>query len=727
MSPRRGSATASSPHSEHDTTFHGTPSTNTTSFTPATGSKCYRKPTVEDEEVIYHRNWDKARDASKHGSIKRTVVTKPAGSLGDDVFLTAPTSGNVPQLSPTAQVFKPKFTPRAAPPRANRNHAFAPTHATQIVGLDYFPSENIFPTANNAGVRPLLQDSIPDRKPKSLADMQAPVLQARDPRSYIKPIGGTLDTDIDAYLDRLGVWNISHMNFMMNASGKYINDVHFTEGVFSTDENAVRAFAVIGVPPDFRSRRIAEAFKLQDYPSLKTINASQVVGDGLFTVAFSDVRDAKKAWDVAAKLSPHTRIFPMAPRGVAADQGYNPSHVSDFEGQLIVTVYYNGNPNFKQLEAAPIVAEIKRLLAQCGEVKAMHTLPSTQLHCRDFRVEYFDSQAVPCARDVISGTILEGGAVLHAEAYSPDIVFRADDLEAPFEQLSITGRSTVPVDEDYDRLAYAITRDVLRNGRRLNNANHNAVDIARIQSGMDVRTTIMLRNIPNRVDQAMLKEIVDQTSFGRYDFMYLRIDFANNCNVGYAFINFVDAPSIIPFVLARAGKRWNCFNSDKIAEVSYATIQGKDCLVQKFRNSSVMLEHPAFRPKLYIAGNVPDAGEEEKFPTPDNHSKMRRSVENAEHVGLYIPRTLAPAARHPAPSTPKLRRRLLRRTVKSPVESLRRNAFYLSPARGETLYPAEVPDSPPPRPSPRRRRPVSFLVDTNSPYDPFAGNLRPFS
>ncbi len=27
-------------------------------------------------------------------------------------------------------------------------------------------------------------------------------------------------------------------------------------------------------------------------------------------------------------------------------------------------------------------------------------------------------------------------------------------------------------------------------------------------------------------------------------------------------------------------------------------IQGKDCLVQKFRNSSVMLEHPSFRPKV---------------------------------------------------------------------------------------------------------------------------------
>lgn len=81
----------------------------------------------------------------------------------------------------------------------------------------------------------------------------------------------------------------------------------------------------------------------------------------------------------------------------------------------------------------------------------------------------------------------------------------------------------------------------------------------------------MLRNIPNRVDQSMLKTLLDVTSRGRYDFMYLRIDFANNCNVGYAFINFTDAQSITPFVLARAGKRWNCFNSDKVAEVSYAS------------------------------------------------------------------------------------------------------------------------------------------------------------
>jgi hypothetical protein len=106
----------------------------------------------------------------------------------------------------------------------------------------------------------------------------------------------------------------------------------------------------------------------------------------------------------------------------------------------------------------------------------------------------------------------------------------------------------------------------------------------------------MLRNIPNRIDQPMLKQIIDETSFGKYDFMYLRIDFTNNCNVGYAFINFQLPEDIIAFVMNIVGQRWA--NSDKVAEVSYATMQGRETLVQKFRNSSVMNEAPASRPKV---------------------------------------------------------------------------------------------------------------------------------
>jgi hypothetical protein len=44
-----------------------------------------------------------------------------------------------------------------------------------------------------------------------------------------------------------------------------------------------------------------------------------------------------------------------------------------------------------------------------------------------------------------------------------------------------------------------------------------------------MKQQVMLRNIPNKLTQAELKVIVDTSSRGRYDFMYLRIDFSNNC------------------------------------------------------------------------------------------------------------------------------------------------------------------------------------------------------
>lgn len=37
--------------------------------------------------------------------------------------------------------------------------------------------------------------------------------------------------------------------------------------------------------------------------------------------------------------------------------------------------------------------------------------------------------------------------------------------------------------------------------------------------------------------------------------------------------------------------------------------------------------------QIFHTGQGPLAGTEDKFPGPDNPSKMRRSVENAEHVG----------------------------------------------------------------------------------------------
>ncbi|KAG0053072.1 hypothetical protein BGZ83_001715 [Gryganskiella cystojenkinii] len=136
----------------------------------------------------------------------------------------------------------------------------------------------------------------------------------------------------------------------------------------------------------------------------------------------------------------------------------------------------------------------------------------------------------------------------------------------------------------------------------------------------DKRTTYMIRNIPNKYTQEMLLECINETHFGKFDFLYLRMDFKNKCNVGYAFINFISIEVVESFVVAHVGKKWSRFNSDKICSLSFATIQGRQALIDKFRNSSVMDEEPSYRPKIFYTSG-PNAGLEEPFPEPTVHTK----------------------------------------------------------------------------------------------------------
>ncbi|KAI9484471.1 hypothetical protein BDB00DRAFT_855561, partial [Zychaea mexicana] len=54
----------------------------------------------------------------------------------------------------------------------------------------------------------------------------------------------------------------------------------------------------------------------------------------------------------------------------------------------------------------------------------------------------------------------------------------------------------------------------------------------------------------------------------------------------------------------------NRFNSDKRCSISYANIQGKVALIEKFRNSTVMQEDESYRPKIFYTSG-PRIGEEE--------------------------------------------------------------------------------------------------------------------
>ncbi|KAF8715429.1 hypothetical protein HU200_027076 [Digitaria exilis] len=163
----------------------------------------------------------------------------------------------------------------------------------------------------------------------------------------------------------------------------------------------------------------------------------------------------------------------------------------------------------------------------------------------------------------------------------------------------------------------------MRSRRNESNVNQSdnkrlfELDIERIVRGEDSRTTLMIKNIPNKYTSKMLLVAIDESHRGTYDFIYLPIDFKNKCNVGYAFINMINPENIVPFYKTFNGKRWEKFNSEKVASLAYARIQGKPALVAHFQNSSLMNEDKRCRPILFHSDG-PNAGDQEPFPVGSN-------------------------------------------------------------------------------------------------------------
>ncbi|KAE9456727.1 hypothetical protein C3L33_11371, partial [Rhododendron williamsianum] len=134
------------------------------------------------------------------------------------------------------------------------------------------------------------------------------------------------------------------------------------------------------------------------------------------------------------------------------------------------------------------------------------------------------------------------------------------------------------------------SRKVEYNVNQIDSKKQYQLDLDKIKSGEDTKTTLMIKNIPNKYTSKMLLAAIDENHRGSYDFLYLPIDFKNKCNVGYAFINMVSPSHIIPFYEAFNGKKWEKFNSEKVASLAYARIQGKEPLLSS--NLNICIRQP---------------------------------------------------------------------------------------------------------------------------------------
>ncbi|GAA5959737.1 hypothetical protein JCM3765_000085 [Sporobolomyces pararoseus] len=162
----------------------------------------------------------------------------------------------------------------------------------------------------------------------------------------------------------------------------------------------------------------------------------------------------------------------------------------------------------------------------------------------------------------------------------------------------------------------------------------NVINYERIEQGLEVRTTLMLKNIPNKLKDVEVMQFIEEVVGRSFDFFYLRTDYATGCNVGYGFVNFTTMSALLAFCKQRLGTRWNMCNSDKLCILSFANIQGKASLINHFKNSSVLDQDESRRPKIFVTSG-PTAGQPERFPMCDDPVRKMRSALNAANVGLF--------------------------------------------------------------------------------------------
>ena len=141
----------------------------------------------------------------------------------------------------------------------------------------------------------------------------------------------------------------------------------------------------------------------------------------------------------------------------------------------------------------------------------------------------------------------------------------------------------------------------------------NIIHIENILKSKDKRTTLIIRNIPNRYTITLLLQEINKNYYRKYDVVYLPQDFINNSNLGFGFINFLDHMYLVMFYEEFVGKKWNCFNSNKRCQLAYSKYQGKNELTKyihkKLGISSHYNSNENLKKSFYI-------NNEDRYPRP---------------------------------------------------------------------------------------------------------------
>ena len=113
------------------------------------------------------------------------------------------------------------------------------------------------------------------------------------------------------------------------------------------------------------------------------------------------------------------------------------------------------------------------------------------------------------------------------------------------------------------------------------------IDIKKIIYLEDRRTTLMIKNIPNKFNRDLILNLINKNFEGAYDLFVMQTDSNGNKNFGYSFINFTSNYYIPYFYHLFNNKNWPNTNSKKVCEITYSKIQGRNNLISHYPNKYI--------------------------------------------------------------------------------------------------------------------------------------------
>jgi hypothetical protein len=317
------------------------------------------------------------------------------------------------------------------------------------------------------------------------------------------------------------------------------------------------------------------------YGEVQSIDMSRFQFDSTFTVSYFDIRAATFARSSISDGSlPNIRLANLRDRCNSFIEHLEEApHSCSISGRCVdVTGFPTWDIRYKDV--------LLSIFTKFGEIESI-THNSTD----EYRIAFFDSRSPLAIQGVLHPDCIHTESIKVSSEDIVPLLLAGANIE------TVSGESQSPESSE-PSIAPRKT------------ANEFAIDVLKLEKGEEKRTTVMIRNIPRSFTQNTLISLINKRfeltqNQLVFDFLYLPIDLANRVNVGYVFINFTKPEHVIQCLRFFNSKTWRnivdvagvpllgCEELSKVARVTFARLQGKDCLMEHFSKSSIMNNQPA--------------------------------------------------------------------------------------------------------------------------------------